>query len=109
MCNSVAEVLSDVIAVDAEILLSIAPGVSTTSEFEGLAASLVIDKRLVANLKEMNKRPREIAFEILQTWAKREKATPRKLYDALHNSKLHSLQALAESFHGQLCKDPGRS
>ena len=64
MCNSVAEVLSDVIAVDAEILLSIAPGVSTTSEFEGLAASLVIDKRLVANLKEMNKRPREIAFEI---------------------------------------------
>ena len=94
--------------VDQKILFNIALGVSTTLECEGLAAYLDVDESLVTNLKDRNKEPREIANQILKTWAKRKDATPRKLYDALHDCQLDSLQALIERFCDQLCKEPGK-
>ena len=94
--------------IDQKILFNIALGVNTTLECEGLAAYLDVDGRLVANLKDRNKEPREIAHQVLKTWAVRQDATPRKLYDALHDCKLDSLQALIETFRDQLCKDHGK-
>ena len=92
-------------AVDQKILFNIALEINTTLECEGLAAYLCVDGGLVTNLKDMGKEPREIALKVLKTWAKRKDATHRKLYDALHDCKLDSLQALIETFRDQLCKD----
>ena len=104
----VSEALSEVMEIDQKILFNIALGVNTTLECEGLAAYLDVDGRLVANLKDRNKEPREIAHQILKTWASKEDATSRKLYDALHGCQLDSLQALIKKFRDQLCKDPGK-
>ena len=106
--NPVAEVFSEGMEVDQKTLFNIALGVSSTLECEALAACLDVDERLVKSLKDRNKEPREIALEVLKTWAKRKKATPWKLYDALHDCKLDSLQVLIEKFRDQLCRDPGR-
>ena len=108
LCFSVADVVSEAMEVDQKILFNIALGVSTTLECEGLAAYLDVDGRLVTNLKDRNKEPREIANQILKTWALRREATHRKLFDALHDCKLDSLQALIETFRDQLCKDHGK-
>ena len=107
-CTSAAEVSLEVMEVDQKILFNIALGVSTTLECEGLTAYLDVDERLLANLKDRNKEPREIAHHVLKTWAKRKDATPRKLYHALHDCKLDSLQALIEGFRDELCKDSGK-
>ena len=107
-CTAIAGALSEAMEVDQKILFNIALGVSTTLECEGLAAYLGVDERLVKSLKDRNKEPREIAHEVLKTWAKKEDATPRKLYHALHDCKLDSLQALIEAFRDQLCKDSGK-
>ena len=104
----VSEALSEVMEIDQKILFNIALGVNTTLECEGLAAYLHVDGHLVTNLKDRNKEPREIAHQILKTWASKEEATSRKLYDALHGCQLDSLQALIARFRDQLCGNPGR-
>ena len=94
--------------VDQKILFSISLGVTTIFDYQALAVFLNVDHRLVMHLTDSSKDPREIAFEILRTWAKKTEATPRKLHDALFRCGLGSLRELADRFHDQLCKDPGK-
>ena len=94
--------------VDQKILFSISLGATTIFECKALAVYLNVDHRLVMHLTDRSKDPREIAFEILRTWARTTEATPRKLYDALFHCELDSLQALAWRFRDQLCKDQGK-
>ena len=105
-------------AVDPKTLMNIALGVSTYLECEVLAVYLSIGTGLVTNLRDRNKEPREIAHEVLKTWARtsendsgdQPKATRsqgRLLYEALSGCQLDTLKTLIEKFYDKLCGEGG--